>query len=97
MENADKVRNGGETVYLSGGLKDKAFVITKHNTEYLPQHSKQEESDTQMILHVAITSRNGANKIIVNSSTVLLSVTCTYLEELWNSYSGSSCTCRVLI
>ena len=28
-----------ETVYLSGGLNDKAFAITKHNTEDLPLQS----------------------------------------------------------
>ena len=31
----------------SGGLKDKAFAITKINTEYLPLQSNWEQSDTQ--------------------------------------------------
>ena len=67
-ENAGEVLNEGETVYLSGGLKDKSYrVRTDVTSEYLPLQSNQEEADTQMIIHAAIGLRNGANKFIVSS------------------------------
>ena len=53
-----------KTAYLSRGLTDKAFAITKHNTEDIPLQSNLEKSD---ILHAVIASKNGASKIIVNS------------------------------
>ena len=53
-------------IYLSRGLKDRAFAITKHNTEDLPPAIKLRHTKL-MILHAAIVSNNGANKIIVNS------------------------------
>lgn len=69
MENASEDLNEEETVYLSGGLKDKAYKVTKDDTsQYLPLQSNQEEADTpRMILHAVISSRNGANTIIVCS------------------------------
>ena len=69
-ENASEVLNEGETVFLSCRLNVKAFITTKDITlEYLHLHSNKEEEDTRMVLHVIniIASRNGANKIIVNS------------------------------
>ena len=59
---AVEIVNGGETIYLSGELKHKAFVSTKHNTEYLPLQSNQEEADTQNILHAVAASIHCAYK-----------------------------------
>ena len=68
IENADEILNEGETVFLSGGLNDKAIITTKDTTsEYLLLHSNQEEAETRMVLQAMIASRNGANNIIVNS------------------------------
>ena len=50
------------------GLKDKAIVITKHNTEGLSLKLLGKIRHTKlMILHAAIASKYGASKIIVNS------------------------------
>ena len=50
------------------GLKDKAFAITKHNTEDLSLQSLGKIRHTkQMILYAAIESKYGASRIIVNS------------------------------
>ena len=68
IENVGEVLNEGETVFLTGGLNDKAIITTKDTTsEYLLLHSNQEEADTRMVLHAMIASRNCANNIIVNS------------------------------
>ena len=50
IENAGEELNAGETFFLSGGLKEKAYKFTKDEaSEYSPLHSNQEEADTRII------------------------------------------------
>ena len=68
IENAGEELNEGETIFVSGGLKEKAYRVTKDGTtEYQSLKSNQEEADTRIILHTTVVSNNGAVRIILNS------------------------------
>lgn len=71
MESGRLYLKAGQSIYLSGGLKEKVVKVDEHGFIYVPDlRSNQEEADTRIILH-AIT-RNAVNIVVSSPDTDVL-------------------------
>ena len=57
-----------ETIFISGGLKDRAIYLNKdEHMDISELKCNQEEADTRIVLHASYAANHGANRIVVKS------------------------------